>query len=584
MNLHRRLFAALVAAAALAFLGAAEALAAQEQQQQAGSGRARVLVATFQTSGGVDDDFGEEISNRIRDRVSDFQLLTTVEEDEVENALDRFELDKKQMDLIQWRQLASRLNAQLLVYGDVSRNSGGNQVDALFVETRRGEETEIPEFSVQGDDGDAAGQASKRVVSTLEEHVNFLSARLNCQDYLSSDQFADAVRNCERALEIRPNSTQALYLRGQIAVEQENWQDAIEFLEKAVKQSPDHQEALQSLAYAHAQGGNMERATGLYRDYLEFNPADQDVRLTVAYNLANAGAYSEAMSIIRDGLERDSSSAALWKYLGDVAIRQGTAADSAAQVRGGTAISDTAAIETAVEAYQKYASLKPDSVDASLYRNMIGAQLQLENLAGAEETVREALQTVGSEPGLWSLRADIRARQDDLEGAISAMDSVVARDSTYRRAYFKRGVFQLRAGNMESAMEDFRASIETGTNPGEIAQQLFATGHNRYFKNGENLRAARMFEAALEFAQSSDLTRRLHFWAGYSYFRRGRELDDANQEAEECQPARQALELFNQVMPHLNQAGDYQQESQQQIAKAVDVLIYRQEQIQKKNC
>ena len=580
MTSHARLSTTVLAGVAVALFGAADALPAQEQ---AGSGRARVLVATFQTSGGVDDDFGEKIGENIRDRVSDFQLLTAVDWNEVEDALDQFDLDHKEMDLIQWRQLASRMNAQLLIYGDISRDAGTNQVDALFVETRRGEETEIPGFSVSSDDDDAAREASSRVVDTLEEHVAFLSARLNCQDYLSSDQFEDAIRNCDKALEIRPNSTQALYLRGQIAVERESWEEAIEYLGQAVEQSPDHEQALQSLAYAHAQAGNMERATSLYRDYLEFNPDDQDVRLTVAYNLANAGAYAEAMGIIQDGLEQDSTSAALWKYLGDVSIRQGLESDKG-QVSGGSTIQDTAAIRTALDAYRKYTSLQPDSVSASLYRNMVGAQLQLEDLSGAEETVREALQTVGADPALWSLRADIRARQGNLQGAISAMDSVLSLDDGYQNAYFKRGVFRLRAGDTEAAMSDFRTSVDAGTDSGQIAQQLFATGHNRYFKNGENLRAARMFEAALEFAQSQDLTRRLHFWAGYSYFRRGREIDDANQEAEECQPARQALELFRQVMPHINQAGNYQQQSQQQIAQAVDVLIYRQEQIQKKSC
>lgn len=580
MKAHAKLFTIVIAGAAVALLGASETLAAQEQ---AGSGRARVLVATFQTADGVDDGFGEDIAEELREEVDDFDLLVAVEWDDIDDALDRFDLDHKSMDLIQWRQLASRLNAQLLIFGDISSASAGNQVDALFVETRQGEETEIPTFSVQGDDDDAVREVSSQIAATLDEHVSFLSARLNCQDYLSSDQFGDAARNCDRALEIRPNSTQALYLRGQIAVEQESWDEAIEYLERALEQSSDHEEALQSLAYAHAQAGNMERATELYRDYLEFNPADQDVRLTVAYNLANAGAYPEAMSIIRDGLDRDSTSAALWKYLGDVAIRQGTASDQA-QLRGGTAISDTSAIETALEAYRKFSSLQPDSADVSLYRNMIGAQLQLEDLSGASETVREALDRVGSEPALWSLQADIRARQDDLQGAISAMDSVLALDSEYRNANFKRGVFKLRSGDMESAMADFESSVESGTDPGQIAQQLFATGHNRYFKNGENLRAARMFEAALEFSQEEDLTRRLHFWAGYSYFRRGRELDSANEEAQECQPARQALDLFEQVMPHINQAGDYQQDSQEQIAQAVDVLLYRQEQIQKKSC
>jgi len=577
--LIRSTFAAFLALALVA-------VAHGELFAQDGSGRARVLVATFQTEGSIDDDFGKDVAENLRESVEDFDLLVPVSRDEIEEALDRFDLEESRMDLVSWRQLASRLNAQLIIYGEVAPQGGAARVAAVFVESSRGEETEVPQFSVPGTGGGEAEQAARRISDTLDEHVTYLSARLNCQDYLSADQLEDAARNCDRALEIRPSSAQALYLRGQVAVERENWQEAIDFLERSVEETPENESALQSLAYAHAQQGNRDRSVELYRQYLEFNPDDKDVRLSVAYNLASAGAYAEAMQIIQDGLERDSTSAPLWKYLGDVAIQRGMASDQQQVGTSGT-IADTAAIRTALDAYERYASLRPDSVGASLYRNMVGAQLQLGNTDAALGLAEEALAAVDApddRAALYSLEADILARNERLSEAITAMDSVIAIDAERPNAYFKRGLFELRADRGDAAMSDFRRAIESGnTEPNQVGQSLYATGHNKYFKNDRFRQAADMFEAALEFAQSPDLQRQLHFWTGYSYFRIGRQIDDGNQE-EACQPAQRALSAFQNVLPHINQAGDYQSGSQQQIRQAVDVLIYRQEQIQRKAC
>jgi len=474
------------------------------------------------------------------------------------------------------------------VYGDIARGgSSGNQVDAVFIETSgAGEETEVPGFSVPGDGGDAAERAADEIATTLDEHVEFLSARLNCQDYLSSDQFADAVRNCDKALSIRPNSSEALYLRGQIAVEQEEWDAAIEYLEKAVEQAASHEEALQSLAYAHAQAGNRERSVELYREYLEFNPDDQDVRLSVAYNLASAGAYPSAMKILQDGLDRDTASAALWKYLGDVALRQGTAADEA-QVRGGSTISDTSAIRTALDAYKHYVSLRPDSVDAALYRNMTNVQQTLGRVDAALELVNEALARIDSagpdRASLWSKKADLLDAQGELSSAVAAVDSVLMNDSTYQRAYFKRGLFKLRRGDNGPAMSDFREAVERGTPRNDIAQSLFATGFQQYYKNDQFQQAAQMFEAGLEFAEQTQLTRQLHFWAGWSWFRLARQVDDSNQD-EACEPARRAQGILERVPGHIQQAGDVQASQQEQITTATEQLLYRQEQIQRKSC
>lgn len=282
--------------------------------------RSRTLVATFQTSGGVDDDFGREVTERLRDWVEgDASLLIAVDEDEMEDALKRFDLDPHAMGLVEWRQVAARMDAELLVFGKVlPAEEEGNRVQGVIVESSGGARFEVPPFTVMGDGGDALDTAAGELQSALEGFLSYYSARLNCRDYLSADYYRDAARNCERALKIHPSSEEALYLRGQVALEQEKWSEAVEYLSRAVEQDSSYDRALQSLAYSHAKAGSGDQALQLYRRYMEFNPDDVDVRLSVAYNLATADQLDAAQAIVQDGLERAPGNEDLQTYLDDL--------------------------------------------------------------------------------------------------------------------------------------------------------------------------------------------------------------------------------------------------------------------------
>lgn len=580
MTRARTPFAAASLVAATALLGLPDGLFAQESDGR--SGRARVVVAPLSPGAGVDDDFSEDVAERIREGLETFALLTAVDWDQIDDMLDRFDLDWERMDLVQWRQLATQLDGQLVVYGTARRESGGVTVDATFVDAGRGEEMDVAPFTVPGDGRRSREDAARRILDALEEQVQFLSSLANCSEYLAADQYEDALRNCDQALEVNPQSAQALDLRGRVYMEREEWGEAVDDLERVVEMEPSNQSALEALAYSHAQAGNRERARQLYQEYLEFNPDAQDVRLSVAYDLASAGAYREAMQILEQGIRRDSTSYPLWKYLGDVAIRRGTAGDGARMAAGAT-IADTSSIERALEAYGKLLALKPDSVETGIFRNMVTANLELGRLDAAADAMDRALSQNPEDPALWSLRATLYSRRGNLGEAVASMDSALALDPEYPDGHFKRGVLRSRAGDLERALDDFRASIEAGTDPNRIAQTLFARGYQDRFQRDRYEEAINLFETALEFAREEGLRNQLHFFTGYSYYLIGRAIDNRNQ-AEECGPARRALRLFEQATPHLSDAGDYQARNQEQLTQALDVLIYRQNQIIRKSC
>lgn len=580
---HNRTWVALLTAFVGLFATRAGLLAQDGGGSNGGSGRALVIVAPLQTSGGVDQGFGKDVAKKVRQQLQNFDLLAPVKEDDVNKLLDRFKLDPEQMDLVSWRQLAGRLNANLIIYGTAAGESGSKDVklNVEFVDAQRGEQMKVPPFTIQGTNSD---QAAQHIITALDTQVKFLRALANCNDYLSGNQYADAARNCDAALKINPQSSRAGYLRGRVAMKQEKWAEAEKYLQPVVKAEPSNEDALQSLAYTEAELGNQQDALKLYQQYLQFNPDNQQIRLSVAYNLASAGAYDQAVQVLQAGLKRDSTSAPLWKYLGDVSLKQGTASDSSG-VSASSTISDTAAVQTAIDAYHHYVQLQPDSATASIFRNIVAADLQLDHLQEADQESMTAIhQFPGKNAGLWSLRADVLARQNHLKEAVAAMDSALSVDPSYANAYFKRGLYKLRSGDSEGAIADFHTAVnKNNQNPNQIANALFGTGYRDYYQKNKFDEAAGMFEAALKFASDPSLTNQLNFWTGYSLFKAASGIDNANKQ-ESCAPARKALAQFQRVPAFIKKSGSYQANSQKQILEGTDTYVYRQNQIIKKAC
>lgn len=609
-----------ITVAALAGLALA-AFGAPDRAEAQTSGNIEVLVAPLRPGPGVDDGFAEDVSERVREALEDFSGMAPIDWDDVEDALDRFELDWREMGLIEWRQLAGRLDAGLVMFGTAERSGGGIEVDVRFVDPSSGDELPVEVFSVADDD--RKDEAAQRITAGLEEQVAYQRAVVFCQEYLGSGQLEDALNNCNRALGVNPNSARALYYRGRVHMEANDWEAAREDLARVVEENPSNTDALQSLAFTNAQLGNTERAQELYQEYLTFQPDAADVRLNVAYNLASAGAYGEATAILEEGVQRDSTNAALWQYLGNVALAAGTASpggeEETPSVTGGTsgAVTDTAAVRLAVRAFEKTVELKGDTVPPSVLTNAIAANKELGDLEGAlsfSERALEALRSGGPSTGatpadtatgeapavpgqggqsreqlmaqIHSYRADIFEQQGSPDQAIREMDEVLGIDPSYRDggAYAKRGFMKLKNDDRQGAVADYRQAVEHGFDATAIASQLLATGYNTYFQQRNDYGTAiDMFRTALEFTPQGETARQLHFFTAYAYYQQGTGIDNAN-EQEACDPARRALNRFQQVLPHLNQAGQYQAGSQAEIRDAVDVQVYRQEQIIRKAC
>ena len=578
----------LLLAVAIGSVGSLFALAPEQASgQQDGL---TILVAPVSVTEPIDRRFGERIADEIRDALQIFAGYFALDEGDVEDALDAYDLDDKKMTNIDWRQLAQVMGGSLVMVGTAKQDGDGVTVDINFIDPTTGDQLPMESFTVADDRQHE--QAAQEIMAQLGTGVEYVRSLAFCADYLASELLQDALNNCNKALELNPSSGRAYYLRGRTHMLDESWGTAAEDLEQVVADERSNTEALQALAYTYAQLGNKEASLDYYRQYLNFQPDDVTVRLNIAYELANAGGHIEAMRILEDGVARAPDNVDLLKYLGGIAI-------SAGQTNG--EVTDAAAIRTAVNALEKVVEVEGASVDLSVLSNITTGYLLIEDYSGAmaasdraiasiespsnngaveeSEVSREALLTQ-----LYTARSQVYAKQELYSEAAAEFGRALDYDPTIQNGFQRLAEFKLLAGDSEGAIADYQTAVVNGGDTNAIADQLFGTAYNDHFTAGRYTQAISLFTVAAEFAESTDTASRIHFFIGYGHFQRATGIDSSNEDAEACEPAQRALRAFQAVGSHLAQAGSYEAGSQAQIRDAVDVQLYRQEQIIKAGC
>ncbi|MDH3732245.1 MAG: tetratricopeptide repeat protein [Gemmatimonadota bacterium] len=576
---------------AAAFLLAASVIHLNPADGAAQASDRSIVVAPLMVGEGVHNNFGKDVAKRVREAMEGFGAYTATEEGDIKDFLEQYDLDMDNLSPIEWRQTAAQMQAALVMVGTANAVPGGIEIAVSFFDPRTQDELPIETFTVadRKEDRVAAGV----ILEGLGEQVEYLQSIAFCAEYLASESVEDALRNCDRALEMNSQSDRARYLRGRTHMLTESWGAAVEDLELSVAADPSNTEALQSLAYTYAQLGDRQNSLRYYQEYLNFNPNDAAVRLQIAFELATAGGFTEAMQILEDGVQLDDTNADLWVYLGNVALSAG---------QEGGQVTDEAAIRRSVEAFGKVFDLKGNDVDASMLTNVVSANALIGEYDAALQFADRAIALINDPPPVaegaeaptiskeqmlaqvYNARASVYSEMEDYAAAASELEQALGYNPDISGGFQRVALYKLRAGDSDGAIADFRTAVQNGANSDEIANALFGQGYQDHFENGEYLPAIGLFEVASEFAESPDTAQQIHFFIAYGYYQRGTALDQGNEDAEACGPARAALGAFQNVGGHLGQAGGYQGGNQAQIREAVDVQLYRQEQIIEANC
>jgi len=598
--MNGRLRMALLSLAAFGLFGAPFAATLDAQ---AASSRFRVLVPHLLPVEGADDDFGKDAGDELRDMINDLATHQPVDKDEIEDQADRFDMRMRDLDCVRSQQLASQIDAQVVVCGDYSE-VGDNELEvrARFVVVRTNDAFEVEPFRVRDND-EGKKEAANQIFSSFDRVVQQQRANTFCQEYYNSQQWDNALENCDRAIELNPDAVSARYTRALTLEKSDRLEEALAEFEKVLELDPIHENALQWAGNVAARIGDEEKGRDYYEQYLELNPQDSNVRMNIAYDLAQAGDPEGAMQLLEEGFELDPDNVALYEQYGNFAFAaarnameeeglnaQVGGAATAGQIQGQSGGSSDAIpprvaelYGEAIDAYTRVFEEKGPEMEESQMRNVVAAHIQLGELQKAIDFAGNALDALPESARLWSIYADALQREGDLEEAIAALDRVKEIDPEYSNVSIRQGKWLLDSGQVEEALPRLQEAVERGEQTDDVvARLILADAHSKGVQQENYGYAVEQLQRAREFDVSDGVGAQLDFWHGFSIYQQA----VARQEPQTLETAESTLPLFQRAQELFQGARPYAQEQPSinlnQFMDAVNTYIEIQEAIIKR--
>ena len=547
-----RLRYTLVLSAAAILLAPAADLAAQD------GGRFRVLIPYFEPLEDADDDFGKDASKELREMMSTLATHVAISEGDIKDEVKAFDMKIEDLTCITTRQLASQINVPVALCASYTENADKSwTVDAEVWDIAAGESFPIEPVTVGEKEEEAA---ASHIFEQFDRYQTTVRSAAICNDYFASQQWENALRNCDESLALNENQVGTRFLRARILYEMDNYPEALTELEVVIEANPFQEDALQLAGYISAVSEQDDAARDYYRRYLDINPGNAAIRMRIAYDLAQAGDPVGAMQFIDVGLEVDPDNVDLWEQYGGFAFSAALEIQQDAQLgaqNGGATVAPAAVgyYREAITAYEKVFEIKGAETPVGHLRNVVSAYIQLEELDAAIDVSERVLQTHAQEDELWVLYADALQRSGRLDDAIAALDRVREINPDHPSAALRQGNWLIQAGRIEDAVSVLAmAAADDPQQAEQAARMIFAEAYQNGYQKDDFAYSIRGMMAAKELPNLSvEMTGQLNFWHGFSIY----QTAVKEQEPQTLATARSSLPKFQEAMRLLGQAGDY---------------------------
>lgn len=540
-----------VAMAAIVIAPAAE-LAAQD------GGRFRVIIPYFEPLEDADRGFGKDVAKELRELLEDFPTHVSMEERDIKDEAKRFDMDIDDLNCLYTRQLASQTNIPVAIcasYNEVSKDNF--EMTAEVWDIQGSESFPIEAFPATKDEKEEAAQ---HIFQQFERYSTTVRSAAICNDYYASQQWDNALRNCDESLALNPNQIGTRYLRGRILYEMERMDESLGELETVIEQNPFHEDALQLAGYIAAVSEQDDKARDYYSRYLDINPGNAAIRMRIAYELAQAGDPVGAMEFIQVGLDVDPENVDLHEQYGGFAFSAALEIQQEAAVgmqNGGDAVAPEAVgyYREAISSYEKVFETKGAETPVGHLSNVVSAYIQLEELEAAVTMSERVLETHGTEDRLWVLYADALQRSDRLDDAIAALDRVMEINPEHPSAALRQGNWLIQAGRLQDAVDVLSRAAEG--NPAQAEQagrMIFAEAYqNGYQQDNFQYTIDGMVAGKQLPNLSEEMRHQMNFWHAFSLYRKA----VVDQEPNTLQSAQATLPAFQQALELLGDVGGY---------------------------
>ncbi|MFO8053684.1 MAG: tetratricopeptide repeat protein [Bacteroidales bacterium] len=192
--------------------------------------------------------------------------------------------------------------AKLFLYKDEHRKAFGFLNRALEVDP---EDHRV--FFISGltykDHGELS-KAKRDFHRTVEAKQDFYPAWIQLGLLAAENNDSNAVYYYRNALDIRPESTEALYNLGYYYQEQEQYDKAIQTYNQLLDIDPEFEHAYYNIGYIYLTGtGEYEKAEQYFRQARDINPSNVNAVFNLGSALEQQGKYEEARKMYKQTLQ-----------------------------------------------------------------------------------------------------------------------------------------------------------------------------------------------------------------------------------------------------------------------------------------
>ena len=530
--------------------------------QELGAGdRIIIMVPNLAPQNDADNDFGEDVAEDLRDAINELHTHEAVGRRDIDRARKDFDLEREDLyDCVRARQLAMQKNWGLVLCGGYEEVGNDSvHVEASFVGSQDGQEFEVPPFTIHERRHE---QAAQRILETFDRFQTQLRHTVFCQQYMDSQQWEEALQNCNTALEINPTYISALYKKAFILREMERYDEALQVLDTLLEEDPIHQDALKLAGIVATTAGQAEQARDYFDRYMELNPGDVAVRLTIARDISNAGDPAAALEFARQGLEIEPDNMTLVTYIGHFAANAASAAERAMNnptVQAQGAVDPSRVQEyyqTAVESYQRVFEAEGAETDPAILDRLIVALFKLQNFEEAVTLGQQAVEAHPENANLWQSYSRALQEAGQYQQALAAIDSTEALGKESAALTQRKGQILLQLDRDEEAVATIIEGVEAGHyGPQAAFNTIFAHAYQQEFQKGNLDAAFELLEAAGPVAESREHTLARNFWRGFILYQQGQNIHDG----ETAAAAERALPVFERALEFFQAAQGYEE-------------------------
>ena len=569
----------------IAFAAAAllTALPARVQAQE--NSRFRVLVPDFFALEGSRRNFGRDVAEELRKQLEALPTHEPIAKKEIENQLKQFDLKMEDLDCLKTRQVATQINSNLALCASFTEQGETRQLSGIeFWDMATGEPLAVADVTVTGKD--AKIEAAQHIFAAFDRMVDLARAQQFCADYANSQQWDNAMPNCDKALALNPRAVGTRMRKARILFEQARseetpesakrnfFQGAMDEIKTVLSQNEFHEEALQLAGYVAIQLDDPETGRDYYRKYLKVNPGADQVRLTIAFEMAQAGDPEGAMQFIKVGLDAAPDNADLLEYYAGYGVSAANKRAEAAQgdANAGLTPEAQALYREVVSALNKALAIRGDEMNVGYLRTLVVSHLALGDAVTAEAVARKALALHPDEALIWAQLADALQRQGKIDEAVQALTKVEQIQPDFPSLQVRQGNWLLTAGRMDDALPYFRKAAEKGTDPNTVSRVIYSDAANNGIRRENWSYAMRGITAAKSFKVNAETRAELDFWHGWAIYHQAMaaEKPQTFETSTQTKPMfEQAKTLFSAGRSFASKAGV----NLQQIMDAVDTYI-----------